>query len=78
MIGLWVVLCLILGRPHSFLWGWQDLGPPDRLILGFAPELIGGPLPDDAVSATEVVKKEGHTYYQWCATFPRGKFMKIA
>jgi len=43
----------------------EDLGPPDRLILGFAPELIGGPLPDDAVSATEVVQKEGHTYYQW-------------
>ena len=44
----------------------QDLGPPDRLILGFAPELVGAPLPDNAVSATQVVQKGGRTYYQWC------------
>ena len=42
-------------------------GPPDRLISGFAPEVIGGPLPDEGVSATEVVQKDGRTYYQWCA-----------
>jgi hypothetical protein len=43
----------------------EDLGPPDRLISGFAPEVIGGPLPDEGVSATEVVQKDGRTYYQW-------------
>lgn len=42
-------------------------GPPDRLISGFAPEVIGGPLPDEGVSSTEVVQKDGRTYYQWCA-----------
>ena len=33
---------------------------------GFAPEVIGGPLPDDGVTSTEVVQKGGRTYYQWC------------
>ncbi len=43
----------------------EDLGPPDRLISGFAPEVIGAPLPDEGVTATEVVEKDGRTYYQW-------------
>lgn len=43
----------------------EDIGPPDRLILGFAPEIVGSPLPEDAVEETQVVKKDGRTYYQW-------------
>lgn len=46
----------------------QDIGPPDRLILGFAPEIIGSPLPDDSVGETQVVQKDGRTYYQWQVT----------
>ena len=29
-------------------------------------QLIGQPLPDDSVTQTAVVKKNGRTYYQWC------------
>jgi len=43
----------------------EDLGSPERLISGFAPEVIGSPLPDDGVTSTEVVQKDGRTYYQW-------------
>lgn len=35
------------------------------MIPGFAPEVIGGPLPDEGVNQTEVVQKDGRTYYQW-------------
>jgi len=42
----------------------EDLGSPERLISGFAPEVIGSPLPDDGVTSTEVVQKDGRTYYQ--------------
>lgn len=46
----------------------QDIGPPDRLISGFAPEIIGSPLPDDSVGETNVIQKNGRTYYQWKVT----------
>ena len=61
------VLCLAHSGAMT-LWAGnaaQDLGPPDRLIMGFAPELVGAPLPDGSVSDTQVVKKDGRTYYQW-------------
>jgi hypothetical protein len=43
----------------------EFLGPPDRIIAGFAPELYGAPLGEDAVLDTKVYKVEGATYYQW-------------
>lgn len=43
----------------------EQLGEPDRIIAGFAPELFGRPLEDDSVLETEVVKKGDLTYYQW-------------
>lgn len=43
----------------------ETLGPPDRLIDGFAPELFGVPLNEGDVLDTRVVDKDGVMYYQW-------------
>ena len=43
----------------------EDLGPPDRIVAGFAPELYGAPLNDGDVVEQEVVKRGGLTYYQY-------------
>ena len=43
----------------------DTLGPPDRIIAGFAPELFGAPLEAGDVEETEVVKKGNLTYYRW-------------
>lgn len=43
----------------------EELGPPDRIIAGFAPELYGAPLNDDDVMEQAVVDKGGLRYYQW-------------
>ena len=43
----------------------QELGPPDRIIAGFAPELFGFPLGEDDVLSTQTVVKDGVPYYQW-------------
>lgn len=43
----------------------QQIGPPDKIIAGFAPELYGKPLMDDDVLDTSVVEDGGLTYYQW-------------
>ena len=43
----------------------EFLGSPDQIIAGFAPELYGKPLEDDAVVKTRVTKKGDETYYQW-------------
>lgn len=44
----------------------EDVGPPDKLIAGFAPELFGGPLNEEDVLSTETISKDGRSYYQWC------------
>lgn len=41
------------------------LGPPDKIIAGFGPELFGAPLLDDDVTDTKVYKKGNDLYYQW-------------
>ena len=46
----------------------EFLGPPENIIAGFAPELYGKPLEDDAVVNTRVTKKDDETYYQWDLT----------
>lgn len=43
----------------------EDVGPPDKLINGFAPELFGGPLNDEDVLSTATVIKDGRSYYEW-------------
>ncbi|KAG2444064.1 hypothetical protein HYH02_009007 [Chlamydomonas schloesseri] len=43
----------------------KDVGPPQRVIEGFGPELFGKPLDEDDVVATEVVNQDGGLYYKW-------------
>lgn len=43
----------------------QDVGPPERVISGFAPELFGVPLGDDDVKATRTFTRGGAMYYNW-------------
>jgi hypothetical protein len=43
----------------------EDLGPPDRIIAGFAPELYGRPLDEGDVLEQAVVTRGGLSYYQW-------------
>lgn len=43
----------------------EQIGPPDKIIAGFAPELYGKPLMEDDVIETAVVQDGGLTYYQW-------------
>ena len=43
----------------------NELGPPDRIIAGFAPELYGGPLNEGDVLEEAVVRRGGLDYYQW-------------
>ncbi len=44
----------------------QDVGSPEKLITGFAPELFGVPIAEEDVLETASVSKDGHSYYQWC------------
>jgi hypothetical protein len=59
------------GRPSRTIWSLQkvtlrDVGPPQRVIEGFAPELFGRPLDEDDVVATEVITRDdGMLYYLW-------------
>ncbi|GLC37021.1 hypothetical protein PLESTB_001400800 [Pleodorina starrii] len=44
----------------------REIGPPQRVIEGFAPELFGRPLDEGDVVATEVANREdGGLYYLW-------------
>ncbi len=43
----------------------QDVGPPEKLINGFAPELFGVPIAEEDVVETASVSKDGRSYYQW-------------
>ncbi|GBF95417.1 hypothetical protein Rsub_08379 [Raphidocelis subcapitata] len=43
----------------------EELGPPDKIIAGFAPELYGAPLNDDDVLEQGVVAEGGLSYYRW-------------
>jgi hypothetical protein len=43
----------------------DEVGPPERLIEGFAPELFGAPLKEGDVLDTKVVQKNGRAYYEW-------------
>lgn len=41
-----------------------DVGEPQKIIEGFAPELWGQPLQEGEVLDTEVVEKNGEIYYR--------------
>ncbi|EFJ48537.1 hypothetical protein VOLCADRAFT_74648 [Volvox carteri f. nagariensis] len=44
----------------------REVGPPQRVIEGFAPELFGRPLDEGDVLNTEVaVREDGGLYYLW-------------
>ncbi len=43
----------------------EDLGTPDKIIRGFAPELFGRPVDEEEVLETSVTKKGALTYYEW-------------
>lgn len=43
----------------------DELGTPDKIISGFAPELFGTPLNDEDVLETRVINKDGLQYYEW-------------
>ncbi len=45
----------------------EELGTPEKIIRGFAPELFGNPLEEDDILETRVLNKPGSsiTYYQW-------------
>eukprot|EP00884_Botryococcus_braunii_P009125 jgi/Botrbrau1/18213/Bobra.53_1s0072.2 len=43
----------------------EELGGPEKIISGFAPELFGSPLDDGDVLQTAVSAHDGLTYYSW-------------
>jgi hypothetical protein len=43
----------------------EQLGEPDKIINGFAPELFGRPLDEGDVLDTNTTVKDGITYYEW-------------
>eukprot|EP00210_Caulerpa_lentillifera_P000630 g609.t1 len=42
-----------------------DIGSPDKIIEGFAPELYGAPLEDGDILDTQVTIKDDIPYYSW-------------
>jgi len=43
----------------------DELGEPERIISGFAPELFGSPLVDGDILSVETVLKNGVPYYNY-------------
>uniref|UniRef100_A0A7S3CD96 PsbP C-terminal domain-containing protein n=1 Tax=Chloropicon roscoffensis TaxID=1461544 RepID=A0A7S3CD96_9CHLO len=47
----------------------EDIGPPEKVLNGFAPEILGGPVEDDDLLKEETMTKnlggEPLTYYIW-------------
>ena len=45
----------------------DELGTPEQIIAGFAPEIFGGPISDeDDIFKTEIITKDGDVpYYFW-------------
>jgi len=50
----------------------EELGPPDRIVAGFAPELFGAPLQEGDTLETEVERKGDLTYYTYVLKPPAG------
>lgn len=45
----------------------QQLGSPEKIIRGFAPELFKDPLEEDGILETSVEEHDGLQYYYWWA-----------
>ena len=43
----------------------EDIGPPEKVLNGFAPEILGGPVEDDDVLVQTTFTKQPLTYYVW-------------
>jgi hypothetical protein len=43
----------------------KDIGEPERVLAGFAPELWGQPLDEGDVLDTQVLERDGLTYYRY-------------
>lgn len=50
----------------------EEIGPPDRIVAGFAPELFGAPLQEGDTLETDVEKKGELTYYTYVLKPPAG------
>lgn len=50
----------------------EEIGPPEKIIAGFAPELFGAPLQEEDTLETETNKKGELTYYSWVLKPPAG------
>ena len=52
----------------------EDIGPPEKVLNGFAPEILGGPVEDDDLLKEETMTKklggEPLTYYVWNQMHP--------
>ena len=53
----------------------RDIGPPDKLLGGFAPEILGGPLEDRDLESTVISSKNCPVgeldFYNWVTNRPR-------
>ena len=43
----------------------EDIGPPEKILNGFAPEILGGPVDEDDIVNQETMSKGPLTYYIW-------------
>lgn len=43
----------------------EELGTPDKIIGGFAPELFGHPLEEGDIVSQDIKRKNGLSYYMW-------------
>ena len=50
----------------------EEIGPPERIAAGFAPELFGAPLQEGDTLETDVEKKGELTYYTYVLKPPAG------
>ncbi len=43
----------------------EDIGSPEKLLEGFAPEILGGPVEEEDLTVQSTMEKGGLTYYVW-------------
>lgn len=52
--------------PSLYVSAQQDIGPPEKIIKGFAPELYKDPLEEEDIMEQYVEQHDGLDYYYWC------------
>lgn len=55
----------------------DQLGSPQKMLEGFAPELVGGPVEPRDIVSMDVVQKDGLTYYTYEVSQPRKALVSI-